>query len=163
MPRTNKYLHAVMLFFLCVALIVACGEGPEGASPCDGFAKKVGITPQEYGPCASEIISTLDLLQLQLRTLIAGRSQIEPEALKTYRHLKYLIREVGIWKDARRGIIHSEKVIERWSDERLIIFNTNAAGAEAQYMSALGHPNEGNLKEGSRLHEEAIRWYQDIW
>lgn len=148
------------LLLLLMPLGTGCGERIQ--TPCDSIVEKqFGITAEEYAPCAAEIISTLEKLRPQLRTLVRGNPEAGPQAREAYEHLELLLARSGFARDARIG--RPGRMIERWSDARVRAFNSAAFGAQAQYMSALARPNKGNLEEGSRLHDQAEKAYRQIW
>lgn len=154
-------LHrAALLLLLLMPLGTGCGERIQ--TSCDSVAERqVGITAQEYAPCAAEIISTLERLQPQLRALVRGDAEAAPAARDTYEYLELLLARSGFARDTRIG--QPGRMVERWSDARVRAFNSAAFGAQVQYMSALVTPNKGNFEEGSRLHDQAEKVYRQIW
>lgn len=133
---------------------------------CDGLGDRLyGITRAEYAPCAREIMATLDTLQRQLQRLILRRDSLaEPEAGTAYRHLRLLLKRAGFTSDHWREMRAQSRGprTERWPDEAMRAFNLHVGNASAQYMSALGRPNQANLKEGSRHHRYARQAYARI-
>ena len=145
----------------CVLLLAACSPAEPVTTACDGLSdRKLGITREEYSPCAREILQTLDTLQRQLqRMVVRGDSTAAPDAQAAYRHLRLLMRRVGFQADIRLESLGPGRRIERWPDAAMQQFNGQVGTAAAQYMSALNNPNDGNLREGSRRHELARQAY----
>ncbi len=143
-------------------LSVGCSRGVSRSSACDGLTEKtIGITREVYSPCAGEILAALDSLETELRrSVLRGDEEAGPDAEAHYKRLRYLMREVGFtadaWREARGG---GGRKVERWPDSTMRRFNTEVGTATAQYMSALGRPNDANLKEGQRHHAVARQAY----
>ena len=151
--------HSSLAAGALVAL--ACTPPPLSETACDGISdRELGITRAEYAPCAAELLETLDSLERNLqRMVVRGDSTVEPAARAAYRHLRLLMQRVGFQKDIRRESLGPGRRIERWPDAAMQQFNGQVGIAAAQYMSALRHPNDGNLREGSRRHEMARQAY----
>ncbi len=161
MLRVSLYRWALPSFLLFAAFILGCGEGSGERSPCQGFAKKkMGITREEYLPCAGEIMDALERFQPQLKAILRGKKEAVPEAKQTYRELRKLVRETGMALDGTP--FRAERAVERWPDLQVRALNNSIQGALAQYGSCLGRPNKGNYQEGSRLHDKARRIYRRI-
>jgi hypothetical protein len=145
-----------------VILSVSCSRTVSRPSACDDLNKKtIGITREDYSPCAGEILAALDSLEPALRrSLFRGDEEAGPEAEAHYRRLRYLMHEVGftadVWREGREG---AGRKVERWPDSTMRVFNNEVGTATAQYMSALRHPNDANLKEGQRHHAVARQAY----
>jgi hypothetical protein len=141
---------------------MGCSRTVSRPSTCDGLIRKtIGITREDYSPCAGEILAALDSLETELRrSVFSGDEEAGPDAEAHYKRLRYLMREVGftadVWREAREG---AGRKVERWPDSTMRRFNTEVGTATAQYMSALGRPNDANLKEGQRHHTVARQAY----
>lgn len=153
----------VSRFILGAAILsVGCTPAASRPSACDGLIEKtIGITREDYSPCAGEILAALDSLETELRrSVFRGDEEAGPDAEAHYKRLRYLMREVGftadVWREAREG---AGRKVERWPNSAMRHFNTEAGTATAQYMSALGRPNDANLKEGQRHHAAARQAY----
>ncbi len=143
-------------------LSFGCSRAVSRPSACDGLIEKtIGITRQDYSPCAGEILAALDSLETELRrSLFRGDGEAGPDAEAHYKRLRYLMREVGFTADAwREGREGAGRKVERWPDSTMRRFNDEVFTATAQYMSALGRPNDANLKEGQRHHAVARQAY----
>ena len=145
------------LFFLFAAFALACAGPGAVETACSGLAaRRVGITSEEYEPCATEIISKLDTLQRQLRSLVRGDSTVRSEARATHRRLRRLIRQVD-WTDP-----YAETLL-RWPDERIRSFNSDVVMVWTNYSGTVQRPGEDSFSEGSRIHVKAKRLYEQIW
>jgi hypothetical protein len=150
-PITNRVL--------LILLVAACGGREPG--PCDGFAdRELGITGEEYRPCATDILAALDSLRPRLQTLVAGDEAAEREARSHYRTLRALVNETGIHGDYLS--MRSSTVIVKWPEVSTRAFNSAAFDASGQYGSVLAYPNDDNFQQGVRAHEEARRAYSQI-
>jgi hypothetical protein len=136
-------------------LSVGCSRVVSRPSACDDLIEKtIGITREDYSPCAGEILAALDSLEPALRRFVLrGDEEAGSEAEVYYERLRYLMREVGftadVWREAREG---AGRTVERWPNSAMRVFNSEVGTAAAQYMSALRYPNDDNLKEGQRRH-----------
>lgn len=142
------------------ALATGCpGSGTAPATACDGLEeRRLDITPEEYRPCAGEIIATLDSLQRHLERLIVdGDSRARSEAERAHAHLRLLLDKVGLRAETFRELRGEGRTVERWPDATLRRFNEAISDAASKYTSTLRHPNRGNLEEGTRSHERARR------
>lgn len=163
----NKDVEATMaasirvgpLFILTVALLsLGCSRAVSEPSACDGLIEKtIGITREEYSPCAGEILATLDSLEPPLRRFVLrGDEEARTQAETHYKRVRHLMDEVGftadVWREAREG---AGRTVERWPDGAMRQFNSEVGIATAQYMSALESPNDASLKEGQRRHATA--------
>lgn len=145
--------------------MAACAIGEPSA--CEGFAdRELGITGQEYRPCAGEILAALDALRPRLQALVAGDS-VAPgdsaehdETRSGYRDLRDLLGETGIEGDYRS--MESSTVIVKWPDGATREFNSAAFEAVVQYGAVLAYPNDDNLRQGVDAHERARRAYGRI-
>lgn len=153
----------VSRFILSVAVLsVGCSPATSRPSSCDGLVEKtIGITREDYSACAGELLATLDSLETELRrSVFKGDEEAGPDAEAHYKRLRHLMGEVGfttdVWREAREG---SGRTVERWPDGAMRQFNSEVGTAAAQYMSALGRPNDANLKEGQRHHAAARQAY----
>jgi hypothetical protein len=160
MPALRRI--AFCFVFSTAALSMGCSRAVSRPSTCDGLSEKtVGITREDYSPCAGEILAALDGLEHPLRQSVSrGDEEAGPEAEAHYKRLRYLMRQVGftadLWRESREG---AGRKVERWPDSTMRLFNTEVGTATAQYMSALRRPNDDNLKEGQRHHAVARRAY----
>lgn len=151
------------LCFLAVVISsAACVMQPAESTACDGLAEKtLGITRADYSTCAGEILAALDDLERPLRRLVQGDDDAKGDAESANRRLRYLMRQVGFQADFFREVVGgASRTIERWPDSAMRIFNREVVGAAAQFGSALGSPNDGNLQEGARKHRLAKRAYE---
>jgi hypothetical protein len=108
---------------------------------------------------------TLDTLQRQLQRAVLRRDSLaQVEARTTYRHLRHLQDRAGFgadsWRELRAQSPGPRK--ERWPDAWMREFNLHVGNASAQYSSAVRRPNQPNLQEGSRHHQNARRAYARI-
>lgn len=155
--------RVVSLFIVSAALLsIGCSPAASKPSACDGLMEKtIGITREDYSPCAGEILATLDSLEPALRRFVLrDDEEARAEAEAHYDRLRHLMGEVGftpdVWREAREG---AGRTVERWPDGAMRYFNSEVGTAAAQYMSALGYPNDDNLKEGQRRHAAAKQAY----
>lgn len=155
------------LAFFCVLLPIACGAGSAEVTGCSGFAEKVAITRDEYGPCAQEIMLALDTLQEQLRELVRGNAANAEEARETSRRLQMLWKQAGLSNPRLPA-----SAFEIWPDQRVRSFNSFSQGAWRSYKTTLRYvlrPPEfpfnirEQFNEGSRLHAEAGNAYRRSW
>lgn len=140
----------------------ACATG-EAKSTCQGFAdRKLGVTGQEYRPCAGEILGALDGMRPPLRAMVAGKAtDAERTAARTeYRRLRALFRQTGLQADYTS--MEPGTVITKWPDNAVSGFNSAAFKAMVQYMAVLAHPNADNFAQGLRAHDDARRYYAAI-
>jgi hypothetical protein len=150
------------LLAVILLTLSACATG-EAKSTCQGFAdRKLGVTGQEYRPCAGEILAALDGMRPPLRAMVAGKAtDAERTAARTeYRRLKALIRQTGLEKDYQS--LQPGTVITKWPDDAVGGFNSAAFKAMVQYMAVLAHPNADNFGQGLRAHDDARRFYAAI-
>ncbi len=153
---------AFCFVFSTAALSMGCSRAVSRPSTCDDLSKKtVGITREDYSPCAGEILAALDSLERPLRqSVFRGDDGAGPEAEAHYKRLRYLMREVGFTADLwREGSEGAGRKVERWPESTMRVFNSEVGTATAQYMSALRRPNDDNLKEGQRHHAMARQAY----
>ncbi|MEJ2152592.1 MAG: hypothetical protein P8Y29_06525 [Gemmatimonadota bacterium] len=145
-----------------VMLSIGCSPATSRPSACDGLIEKtIGITREDYSPCAGEILAALDSLAPPLRRFVLrGDEEAGDEAEEYYDRLRHLMGEVGftadVWREAREG---AGRTVERWPNGAMRQFNNEVGTATAQYMSALGYPSDDNLKEGQRRHAAARQAY----
>lgn len=139
--------------------LAACSAGEPSA--CEGFAdRELGITGEEYRPCATAILATLDSLRPRLQALAAGDVAAGNEARPHYRVLQALVEETGIPGDFRST--QSSTVIVKWPEASMRAFNSAAFEATVQYGAVLAYPNDDNFQQGVRAQEEARRAYSGI-
>jgi len=144
---------------LVILFLAACGGGEPGA--CEGFAdRELGITGEEYRPCAGEILAALDSLRPRLQALVDDDEVAGREARPYYRDLREMIDGTGILGDYRS--MQSSTVIVKWPEAPVRAFNSAAFNALVQYAAVLSYPNDGNLQQGAQAHEEARRAYSQI-
>jgi hypothetical protein len=144
---------------LLLLFVAACAGAEPGA--CDGFADRtIGITGEEYHPCATEILDTLDSLRPPLQSLVAGDAAAGEDARDQYRSLRARIEATGIMEDYRS--MRSSTVIVKWPESPIRAFNSAVFDATLQYGAVLAYPNDDNLGQGMRAHEEARRAYGQI-
>jgi hypothetical protein len=58
--------------------------------------------------------------------------------------------------------MRSSTVIIKWPESPIRAFNSAAFDATLQYGAVLAYPNDDNLGQGMRAHEEARRAYGQI-
>ncbi len=90
-------LRTALPRLLVLALLVpGCTRPHEQPSACDGLAdKSLGITRDDYGDCAGEIVAELDGLELHLERLVRqGRAESRPAAGAHAARLRHLMRQV---------------------------------------------------------------------
>lgn len=141
-----------------LVFVAACG----GAEPraCDFADRTIGITGKEYRPCATEILEALDSLRPQLQNLVAGDAAEGEDVRAQYRSLRDRIEATGIMDDYRS--MRSSTVIVKWPESPIRAFNSAVFDATLQYGAVLAYPNDDNLGQGMRAHEEARRAYGQI-
>jgi hypothetical protein len=140
-------------------LLFACGRSESGA--CDGFSDRdIGITGEEYHPCADEILGSLDSLRPGLEALVAGDVAAGSDARAHYRSLRHSIQATGIMDDFRS--MRPSTVIVKWPEASTRAFNSAALDAMVHYGAVLAYPNDDNLGQGVRAHEEVRRAYGQI-
>jgi hypothetical protein len=144
---------------LLILLVAACGGREPG--PCDGFAdRELGITGEEYRPCAADILAALDSVRPRLQALVAGDEAAGEEARPYYREIRAMFDDTGILSDYRS--MQSSTVIVKWPEAPLRAFNSAAFDAAVQYGAVLAFPNDDNYQQAVRAHEEARRAYSQI-
>lgn len=160
MPTQRAIMSA--LAPLCISLVLllaACGGREPGA--CDGFAdRELGITGEEYRPCALAILARLDSLRPRLQALVAGDVATNKEARAHFRELRTLLAETGIESDYRS--MRSSTIIVKWPDGATRTFNSAALNAAVQYGAVLAFPDEDAFRQGVKTHDEARRAYNHI-
>ncbi len=152
---------------IAVALASGCGTAGVQASPCAGLAdRKMGITVEEYAPCADELIAALDSLRRDLSPLVSAESSAFAAADRDHGRLRFLIAETGVMRDYR-SVTGAE--VERWPNGTIRAFNNAAFGASVQYGSALNAARRGlhedargNFDHASGLHDEAKKLHRQI-
>jgi hypothetical protein len=144
---------------LPLLLLAACGGAP---SACDGFdERELGITGEEYRSCAGEILAALDSHEPRLQATVAeGDAAPGADAREHYRTVKDLLRKTGIEGDYRS--FQSSTVIVKWPDGATRQFNRAAFEAAVQYGAVMAYPNDDNLGQGVKAHQEARRAYSQI-
>jgi hypothetical protein len=153
-----------MITPIAAVFTLTCAESASVTSACDGIAdKRVGISRAEYGPCAAKILVTLDTLGERLQRLVLRSDTTAwAPAQANYKQLRILMKRAGldadVLREAREGT-HA-LTVERWPNGSMRVFNVEVSVAAAQYMSALGRPNRGNLEEGLRRHALARQAYE---
>lgn len=160
MPTQRAIMPALApLCTSLVLLLAACGGREPGA--CDGFAdRELGITGEEYRPCALAILARLDSLRPRLQALVAGDVATSKEARAHFRELRTLLAETGIESDYRS--MRSSTVIVKWPDGATRTFNSAALNAAVQYGAVLAFPDEDAFRQGVKTHDEARRAYNQI-
>ena len=139
--------------------LAACSSGESSA--CAGFAdRELGITGEEYRPCAAAILATLDSLRPRVQALATGDVAAGKEARPHYRALQAMIEETGIPSDYRS--MQSSTVIVKWPEASMRAFNSAVFDAMVQYGAVLAYPNDDNFQQGVRAQEEARRAYSQI-
>ncbi len=140
----------------CSVLSLACLGSAAEQTACRGLSEKtVGITGEEFRPCATEIIAALDTLQRQLRHMSQGDSTARPQARETSRTLNRLLRQVDAKQPAALAKL-------RWPDQATGSFYSYARVAAQNYSGTLRRWDDGSFREGSRLHAKARGSYQQI-
>ena len=136
--------------------MTACAGGSQNV--CETFADRdLGITTAEYRPCAGAILAELDSIRPKLEALAWGDRAGTEEASSSYRSLRSLIEDTGIFDDYRST--RSSTVIVKWPEASTREFNSAAFTATIQYRAVLAHPNDDNLRQGVEAHEMARRAY----
>ena len=162
-PMALKPAHPGVLF-LCSMVLLACGKASPGESACDGLSdRRMGITREEYLPCAGEIIGALDTLRVQLDAILDGDTTILARARDTSRELNARIRETGIDADYRS--LRAGTVVERWPDGDLRAFNHSVFDAAFHYSTFLAGRSDRTayrFEEGIKAHEQARDAYRQI-
>lgn len=149
---------------LCAPLLLwaaACGGPAAGPTSCDGLADKtLAITRADYSKCAGEIVSTLDALDTSVGRFVEGDAQSKDPAREASRKLAHLMSQAGFRADVLREVKDGAgRAVERWPDASMREFNALVVNAAAQLNAALAFPNQDNLKQGARLHEQARSSY----
>jgi hypothetical protein len=124
-------------------------------SACDGLRDKtIGITRDDYGECAGEILAALDSIEPSLTRFVrSGDEEAGSRVEVHYRRLRTLMREVGFTADAwREGREGAGRTVMRWPAGSMRAFNGAVLNAGVQYASALRYPDAGNVEEGRRHH-----------
>lgn len=136
--------------------MTACGSGSPDA--CETFADRdLGITSAEYRPCAGAILAELDSIRPKIEALAAGNRAGAREAGSSYRTLRSLVEDTGIFDDYRS--MRSSTVIVKWPEASTREFNRGAFDATMQYGAVLAYPNDDNLRQGVKAHEVARNAY----
>ena len=136
--------------------MTACGRGSPDV--CEAFAdRELGITGAEYRVCAGAILAELDSIRPKVEALSAGDRAGGREASSSYRSLRSLVEDTGIFDDYRS--MRSSTVIVKWPEASTREFNSAAFNATIQYGAVLAHPNDDNLRQGVEAHEVARRAY----
>ncbi|HET6362093.1 MAG TPA: hypothetical protein VFH11_08550 [Gemmatimonadota bacterium] len=144
---------------LPLVVMTACGR--ISSDVCETFADRdLGITGAEYRPCAGAILVELDSIQPKLEALVAGDRRQARGASSSYRALRSLVEDTGIFEDYRS--MRPSTVIVKWPEASTREFNSAAFDATNQYGAVLAHPNEDNLRQGVEAHEVARRAYARI-
>lgn len=152
-------MPTVPLRAFSLLLLAACSAREPSA--CKGFAEReLGITGEEYRPCAADILATLDSLSPRLQALVAGDEAAGREARPHFRALRAMVEETGIPSDYRS--MRSSTVIVKWPEASMRAFNSAAFDATVQYGAVLTYPNDDNFRQGVRAHDEARRAYGQI-
>lgn len=174
MLKDSVYKWAFTSFLLCMALILSCGE--RSPSPCDNLAeKKMGITREEYLPCASEIMAVLDRLRQQVKAIRDGNKEVWSHAKQSNQELKTLMRKVGIDLDHLNPV----KLVEKWPDWELRALNHYIFQASFCYYTVLTSESQASrfgtekrsefikasniyFEKGEKAYEEASSVYRRI-
>lgn len=142
---------------LAIVLLGACSGDESGA--CEGYAdRNLGITGTEYRSCAGEILAELDEVRPRLESLVAGERTAATEARRHYDALRDRIDATGIMDDYRS--MRSSTVVVKWPESSTRDFNSAALDATVRYGAVLAFPNDDNLQQGIRAHEEARLAYE---
>ena len=137
-------------FFVCVPLFNGCEE-QSAPTPCDGLAKKLEVSREEYLPCAGRIIAAMDRLLPQLEAAQAGDKNAGSQARKTFAELRRLMDQAGLAKIDLSG--KTEPFSDRWAEDPLVIhFNKLVFDAYIRYRPG-AHPRD--IQEGKKYHEKA--------
>ncbi len=155
--RFRACAHSLIpgLVFLCAAFPLACA-GSAVETACSGLSdRRVGITGEEYAPCATEIMAALDTLQGQLRRLVSGDTIVRSQARTTERRLRRLIKEIDLTDPLTETLL-------RWPDQKLRSFNSSASDAAMKYSSTLRRWDDWSFNQGSRSHGKAKSLYLQI-
>lgn len=123
----------------------------------------MGITREEYLPCAGEMMTALDTLRQQLEAVVNGDTTALNAARNTSRELRARIRAAGIeadYRSMRPGI-----VVERWPDGDVRAFNSYAFDAAFNYstfIASRSDPTAFRFEEGRKSHEGAREAYRRL-
>jgi hypothetical protein len=150
-------------FSFLALFLLACSGDLSQPSACKGFAdRELGITAEEYRPCAGQILAALDSLQPHLEFVVfdSAKGPEREAAGRAFGRLRTLVRQTGIEDDYRSFRPGTEQV--KWPDRDVSAFNHAVFQATIQYMAVLAHPNEDNFGQGKKAHEEAQRFYRQI-
>lgn len=140
----------------CSALSLACVGSAGEQTACSRLAdRKIGITGEEFRPCATEIMAALDTLQRQLRHMSQGDSTARPQAREANRRLGRLLRQVDVKQPVALAKL-------RWPGQATGSFYSYARVAAQNYSGTLRRWDDGSFREGSRLHAKARSSYQQI-
>src|SRR5688572_6649633 len=103
--------------------MTACGGG--SSDVCETFAaRQLGITGSEYRSCAEAILTELDSIRPKIEALAAGDRAGTGEASSSYRSLRSLVEDTGIFDDYRS--MRSSTVIVKWPEASTREFNSAA-------------------------------------
>jgi hypothetical protein len=145
---------------LC-ALLVACAERVDRSSACPGIAERqMGITREEFAPCAAELLAALDAVRPPVEAVLAGEDASRSEAEAALRQLRALLRSTGVLDDFRS--LRPGKEIERWPDGRVRVFNHSVFDASVGYGDVLQYASEDVFQQGVEAHDAAIRYYRQL-
>lgn len=160
MMRSANQIRATSLVLPVAFLTMACLRPPAEPSACDGLAEKtLAVTRDDYSDCAGEIIEELDALELHAERYIRqDDKEAGPVARKHAARLRHLMSQVGFQQDVYRDM-GSGELVQRWPDSSMYRFNSEVRSAAAQFISALGYPNEDNLRQGSEHYAKARQAY----
>jgi hypothetical protein len=154
--RSSLALPPIFLF----SLLAGCGNATE-KSACDGLAdRSLGITREEYRPCAGEIMAVLDTLGPQVEAVLEGDTAALPQARASSRRLASLVRRTGIESDYTSMRPGTE--VERWPENDLRAFNSYMYDAYFNYRTFLVDRTRERFDEGRKHHERASSLYRSL-
>ncbi len=142
-------LSALFPSFIAIVL-TACSDSRRTA--CDNLVyKEEGLTRTEFLPCAAEMISTMDKLDVHMDAILKGDKGARAEAREQYNELGVLLKKAG-----------GRNLLERWQDESLNRLNLRIWNAYTSYQGALLIPNDVDANAAKRSKEEAKGIYESL-
>ena len=164
-----RQLYWAIAFYLIFAsaLLGGCGSGLGRKSACDGLVyKEYGLSRKEYLPCAGEMVATMDRMRPHLEATLAGDRAAPAKAQGLLQELWGLMKKAG-----------GRNMLEQWQDTSLTSMNIDIWNAYNHYHTFLMIPAitrnapaaadvrgalEGELRNGSRAHQQAKNLYEGM-
>ena len=113
--------------FSGLPMVAACGALAGEKTACDGLVyKESGLARKEYLPCAGEMMATLDQLDTQIETMIAGDENARSEASTSVRKLGSLMKKAG-----------GRNLLEQWDDRALTSLNIDISNAYRHHQACM--------------------------